>query len=333
MKRVKKSADKFNMRQTILNFPKQFGVGLKSAEGIEIKDGLSGVLICGVGGSALPGDILKMWFKNNDIGFPVHIHRDYGLPNYIKENSLVICVSYSGGTEEPLSSLEEAEKRNIKIAAVTSGGKLEEICRAKGIPFAKVPSGLQPRMALGYQFSALAQILANCGIITKDNLKEVTELEQTLQPKRLEARGKKLAKKIKNKIPLIYASFKNKELARMWKIKFNENSKVPSFYNYFPELNHNEMTGFGNKVPFFVILLRDSTDHPRNLKRLMLTSQILRKGGFGTEIIDLEGKDFSYKIFSNVILADWTSYYLALEYGKDPTPIKIVEEFKKKLGE
>ena len=307
MQRAKTPADKFNMRQTILDLPKQFGVGLKSAQGLEIKEGLSGILICGVGGSALPGDILKMWFKNNNISFPVHIHKDYGLPNYIKENSLIICVSYSGLTEEPLSSLEEAQKRNLKIAAITSGGKLGAICREKGIPLAKVPSGLQPRMALGYQFSALAQILANCLVIKKDGLEEIAELEKTLQPKSLETRGKKLAKKLKNKIPLVYASFKNKELARIWKIKFNENSKVPSFYNYFPELNHNEMTGFSGEKPgisgerFSVILLRDSTDNARNLKRLNLTSQILRKNGLGTDIVDLEGEKANRESFESVL--------------------------------
>ncbi len=155
-----------------------------------------------------------------------------------------------------------------------------------------------------------------------------------------EKKGQELAKKLKSKIPVIYASNIFKSLAQVWKIKFNENSKIPALCNYFPELNHNEMVGFTDlsifQSPisnFHLLILRDEKDHPRNLKRMDLTSKILENKGIGTTFIDLEKGGTFYKIFSNLLLGDWASYYLALGYETDPTPVKMVEEFKKQMEE
>jgi len=323
--------DKSNMRQKILGFSKQFSVGLQSAKNIKIKGGFDKVLVCGMGGSALPAEILKIWLEAYKIALPLGIHRDYGLPYQIDEKHLIICISYSGNTEETLTALEEARRRGLKIVAITSGGKLLRFCQKYKIPAALIPGGYQPRMALGFQFAALMKILVNCGII-KNNLENISALEKSLKPEALEEKGKKLAKKLKGKIPIIYSSERLRGLARIWKIKFNENSKTPAFYNCFPELNHNEMVGFTTKIKnFHIILLRDPADHPRNLRRMELTAKIMKKRGVGVDIIEITGKDILYKVFSNILLADWTSYYLALEYKIDPTPVKIVEEFKKKL--
>lgn len=329
--------DKSNMRKTILEFPKQFRIGLKSAENVKVSGSFELVLVCGMGGSALPADILKMWLEANKIILPLRVHRDYGLPHHADKRQLIIGISYSGNTEETLSSIQEAQKKNLKIAAVTSGGKLAEFCKKHEIPLAIVPSGFQPRMAVGFQFAALIKILTNSGII-KNNLTDVCALEKLLKPGLLKNRGKELAEKLKNKVPLIYASRSFKALARIWKIKFNENSKIPAFHNYFPELNHNEMVGFTKipnfKIPisnFHILILRSPRALPINLKRMELTCRILRKRGMAVDIIYIKGYNILDEIFSNILLADWASYYLALAYKIDPTPVKIVEEFKKNL--
>jgi len=328
--------DKSNMRKTILDFPKQFRVGLKAAEGIGIKNlklKIKNLIICGMGGSALPADILEIWLQACKIELPLYIHRNYGLPSHINGKHLIICISYSGNTEETLSAFEEARGKKYKIAAITSGGKLAELCKKYKIPLALIPKGYQPRMALGFQFAALMKILANSGLI-KNNLGDISVLENLLKPKSFENQGKKLAKKLRNKIPLIYASEKFTALARIWKIKFNENSKTPAFYNYFPELNHNELVGFENDgYPISIIILRDVLDRPRIKKRMELTSDILMERGINVDIIEIVGKDTINKVFSNILLADWASYYLALEYGVDPTPVKLNDEFKKRLAE
>lgn len=319
------------MRKIILDFPKQFRVGLESANQVKVRGKFSAVLVCGVGGSALPGDVLKIWLENYKINLPVFIRRNYSLPYYIDKKYLIVCISYSGNTEEPLSSFREAVKKNLKIVGIGSGGKLEELCKNHKVPFAKVPAGFQPRMALGFQFAALIKVLVNCGLL-KNDLKDVLALERKLKPKHLENQGKKLAKTLKDKIPAIYASEKWKALARIWKIKLNENAKIPAFYNYFPELDHNEIVGFENiKNKFHMIILRDKADHPRILKGMKITADIIKSKGGSLDFVDLEGSDILSKIFSNLLLSDWVSFYLSLEKKVDPLSLKIVEGFKKSM--
>ena len=148
-----------------------------------------------------------------------------------------------------------------------------------------------------------------------------------------EGRGQELSEKIVGKTPVIYTSPKYKSVAMIWKIKFNENAKTPAFWNFFPELNHNEMIGFTNpQGRFFVIMLKDKDDHPRNLNRYQATADLLKEDGIESEIIEMEGDDTFSKIFLSINLSDWTSYYLALEYGQDPTPVEMVEKLKKILA-
>lgn len=325
------------MKKIILNFPKQFKTGIQSAETISLAENFNKLLICGMGGSALPGDVLRMLSKSLKVNFPVYIHRSYNLPYWINKKCLVIFISYSGNTEETLSSFKEALGKKLQIIAITSGGKLAKICKKNKVPLVKIPRGFPPRAALGFQFSALIRILHNCRML-KCNPNIILSLEKKLKPLKLEKRGMILAKKIRGRIPLIYSSYLQKELARIWKIKFNENSKIPAFANYFPELNHNEMAGF-TKNPsehnqmsnFYVLILKDSADHPRILKRMNLTTKILKEKGIPVEFIELAGRNNLVKIFSNILLSDWVSYYLALDYKIDPLPVKVVEEFKKKL--
>jgi|Deesub1362B_J571_1020462.scaffolds.fasta_scaffold03595_2 glucose/mannose-6-phosphate isomerase len=320
------------MRKIILNFNRQFPIGIKLAKKVKIPGQFEALTLGGVGGSALVGDLLKIWLESYKIALPVFLHRDYGLPYQTDQSHLVVLISYSGNTEETLFSFEQAKRKDFSLCCITSGGRLYQLCKKNKIPVVKIPSGLPPRMSIGYQFSALMQILVNCGMI-RNNLKNLLNLEKNLKPKKLEKEGKRLAKKLLNKIPLIYASRQREAIARIWKIKFNENSKVPAFWNFFPELNHNELVGLERfKDYFLVLILKDPADHPRNLKRMELTAKILKERGVGVEILNFEGKDILYKIFSSLLLADWTSFYLAKNYKIDPLPVKIVEEFKKRLG-
>ncbi|MBI2625030.1 MAG: bifunctional phosphoglucose/phosphomannose isomerase [Candidatus Nealsonbacteria bacterium] len=330
--------DKSNMRKMILEIPKQFGTGLDSAKDVKVQGNFDALTLCGMGGSSLAGDILRIWLKDSRIGMPIFSNRDYGLPHFVDLTHLVVINSYSGNTEETLSSFNDALKKNLKIAVITSGGKLENLCRKNRVPFAKIPSGLPPRISLGLQFAALMKILVNCGMI-QNSLESVLDLGLCLKPKKFEASGKRLAEKLANKVPIVYASERLKYLAKIWKIKFNENSKIPAFHNYFPELNHNEMVGFGrvsDSQPsisnFHILILRDKSDHPRNLKRMRLTAEILKSRGIKSEFIDVYGKNILQKVFSNIILSDWVSYYLAINYKVDPSPVKINDEFKKKMG-
>ena len=348
---MKKKIDKSNMREVILNFPKQFPVGLDAAEDVKIFGDFNQIIFCGVGGSALPGSILKM--LQIFYGWPINIriHRSYGLPTRLSPRPLIFAVSYSGNTEEAISSYQEAKEKNLSVIGITTNGKLAELCKKDKNLWVKLPKEkIQPRSAIGYQFASLIRVLSNSNII-KNLDEEILDMSKFLKPKALEKQGKELALKIKGKVPIIYASDKYRTLAQLWKINFNENSKSPAFWNYFPELNHNEMEGMAHELEcdcvekpiFHILILRDKKlDHPRILKRMKITAELLKEKGLKVDTIDIQGLalakastgklDVLTKIFSSYILANWTSYCLALEYETDPSPVKTVEEFKKKLG-
>ncbi len=326
-----KNIDKSNMGSVITDSTEQLKKGLDLAKNVKVNGDIKNVIICGIGGSALPADILQSVVKTL---VPTYIQRSYNLPPVASEQSLVICISYSGNTEETLSVLREAISKKLAIVGICAGGQMEKLCSQNNIPLVKIPSGIQPRCATGYIFSALAKILANHNLIenisgdiikTSDRLASINSL--------LQKEGKKLSKKIVNKIPIVYSSDTFKAVAMIWKIKFNENAKIPAFYNYFPELNHNEMVGYtglkklGAKN-FQVLILQDLQDHQRILKRIKLTADIIKRAGTKVEIINMKEGSRLFKVFSTLLLGDWVSYYTALENNTDPTPVKMVEEFK-----
>jgi len=324
------------MRETILNFPKQFKEGIERAKDVKVKGKFENIVVCGMGGSALPAELLLAYLS--DLKLPLYIHRSYNLPPQAGERSLIICISFSGNTKETISAFKEAQERKLKVAAITTGGELAKSARKYNTPLVSLPSvKIQPRWAIGYLFGALVKVLSNSGVI-KDSSGEILEMAEKLRPLELEAQGKSLAKKLVGKIPLIYARNKFKSLAHIWKINFNENSKIMAFWNYFPELNHNEMVGYSNLKNqksnlknFHVIMLRDSGYHPGILKRMKLTANLLKEKGIRVDFVEIMGKSISEKLFNNLILSDWVSYYLAKEYKIDPAPVEIVEEFKRKL--
>lgn len=328
------------MREIILDFPKQFNINFPEIKKLSAKGGQL-IVICGMGGSALAGDLLKIVTD-----FPIIIRRNYGLPLTLKkENAIVICVSYSGNTEETISSYLESIKNGFLTVAISSGGQLEELSTKNKNPYLKLPSGLPPRSALGYIFTALVKILEKENII-KDGSKNLKSLYKNIKPEKFEGIGQLLAKKLISKIPLIYSSEKYQPLAYNLKIKFNENSKIPAFTNIFPELNHNEILSFQplsqvNLSHHFqamavcknlsILILRDKEENNIILKRMSLTANMIRNNGFETEIIEMEGNNDLEKIFNTSLMGDWMSYYLALEYGIDPIKTEIIEEFKKEL--
>lgn len=319
------------LRQIILALPEQFPAGIKAAEKIKSGGNFEKILVCGMGGSAQPADILDIFLKYAKISIPLFVHRDYGLPAIADKKTLVICISYSGNTEETVSAYKEARRKNLKIAAISSGGLLAKLCKQDNVPIAIVPSVFPPRCALGYQFSALLKILVNCGII-KTNLNNLASLEKELKPAALEGEGKKIAGMVKNRIPVVYASRSFRSLAKIWKIKFNEHAKTAAFFNYFPEVNHNEMTGFTKpRGKFLIIIMRDKNDHPMIQKRMKITADLFRKMCTPVYFIDIKGKNIFSKIFNTNTLGEWSAFYLAKEYNMDPIQIKMQEEFKKRL--
>jgi glucose/mannose-6-phosphate isomerase len=336
--------DKSNFRQFILDTPSQFKTGIELADDIRVDGNFDSVTVSGMGGSALPANLLRAYcnslFKSHkDIKpFEIHINRFYSLSEKSKNsNTLNLIASYSGNTEEALSSLEELKKLNLPFIGLSSGGEVERLCKEYGAPHIKLPipyPNYQPRMGTGYFFGAMFKVLVNHGLIsdlTTELISSSEKFAQFMGP--YEEKGKELAKMLSGKTPVIYASNEYKYTAMVWKIKLNENAKTPAFWNFFPELNHNEMVGFTNpQAKFFIIMLKDNSDNPKNLKRFESTAQLLKEKGIESTIINMDGEDLFSKMFLSITLSDWTSYYLALEYGQDPTPVDMVEKLKKILS-
>jgi len=335
--------DKYNLRKVILEGPRQFMEGFEAAKNIKPAQEFDSIMISGMGGSALPGNIVRIILHDildqYDIKgqrLRIYQNRFYSLPGEAYENCLNFICSHSGNTEETIASFEEAIKHNLPCVGISSGGKIEEMCKEFDIPHIKLPipfENFQPRMATGHFVATIMQVLMNTGKfpdVTGEVLKETEDLMSRV--KNSEEKGKEIAKTLVGKTPIIYANTHFKALAMIWKIKINENSKTPAFWNYFPELNHNEMVGFTrSQADFSILMLRDAQDDPRNQKRYDVMAKILKENDISTMILDIEGDTVYSRVFRTLYLGDWVSYYLALEYSIDPTPVDMVEDFKKML--
>lgn len=317
------------MREAILNFPKQFRFRPR-IEGGKVKK-YKKYVVCGMGGSPLPTLIIKSVRPE----LPIIIWRNYGLPE-LPDNewkkTLVVAVSYSGGTEETIDALETAVSQNRPAAAIAIGNQLLEVARQHKVPYVRLPdTGISPRSGLGFSLLATLKLMK-----LADLLKEARSLSQLLKPAELEEQGKNLALKMKGRVPVIYASDRNLSVAYNWKIKFNETGKIPAFYNVFPELNHNEINGFdvreGSKAVTnwaYFIFLKDEQDHARIIKRMEVTERLYHQRGLPVEVLALEGQSRLERIFRSLLLADWTAYHSALIYGLSPEGQPMVDEFKR----
>lgn len=329
------NSQKSPLRQIILDFPQQFKKGLAAAKNIRVNGKFDKLVICGMGGSALPADILKTYLESKKIKLPIFISRDYYLPFQADSKSLIFISSYSGDTEETLTCYKEARAKGFKIVGLAKGGKLAKLCPRDKEAFVKYPpeiASFQPRFALGYVFGAMVQVLINCRLIP-DFTVEINDFIANFQPANFEELGKKLAQKSKNLIPIFYASTRyGKSVARICKIIINETSKTQAFWNVLPEMNHNEMVGFTKLIGgFHIIIWEDRLEHPRILKRMKALAVLLRKKGLLVSEAAMEGKTVLEKIFNTLMVGSWLSYYLALAYHQDPLPVEMVEEFKKKI--
>lgn len=329
--------DKSNLKQKLVEFPEQFTKALEFSKNVKAKGKFENIIICGVGGSALPADIIKTYLDSINFDLPIIVCRDYNLPRQATKNSLVNISSYSGNTEETISCFEEAKSLGCQIIAQTKNGKIEELCQKYNLPYVKYPDegpDFQPRYALGYAFASFVSILINTGLMP-DIKNEIIKLSHFLKSKieEYQKKGQTLAKEIKGYIPIIYSSGKYADsVARIIKIKFNETSKIQSFYNFFPELNHNEMVGFTNLLAkFYVLMIKNDQDHPKIQKRMEITAGLYREKGIKVKILSMEGKNTLERMFSSLYFGDWLCYFTAIEYGQDPTPVKMVEDLKQRL--
>jgi len=320
--------DKSNYLGVLEEFPEQCRNACKFAQGVKLSNDADKIIVAGMGGSSIGGDLLKIFMKDSQI--PVFTVRDYTLPKFVNNKTLVIVVSYSGNTEETLSCYEEAISKGAQILAITSGGILAQ--KAKNV--IRIPGGMQPRSAIAYLFFPMLMALNNSGILSISQ-NDIDEMASILNDKKtFHSTGKKIASKLKGKIPLIYSSSLFAPVAYRWKTQINENSKWPAFTHSFPELNHNELVSYKlmKKKDFATIYIKDKDDHERVKKRMDITSKLTSKNTNLIEVTSI-GNSLLARVFYTIYIGDFVSYYLALLNKQDPTPVDVIENLKKKLSE
>ncbi len=306
-------------------------------------DDVDKVVVLGMGGSAIGGDLVRSLVQSES-RIPVIVHRDYGLPAFVDENTLVIASSYSGNTEETLSGFEPALKTKAKKLAMTTGGKLQQMAEANDIPVFKIEYKAQPRAALGFSFLPTLGVLQKLGFL-KDKSADVAETVQVLEKlsARLEEKSpltgnpaKQLAQRLYGCLPVIYGAGIAAEAAHRWKTQINENGKAWGFFEVFPELNHNATVGYpfppevAQKIR--VILLRSPLFNERVKLRYDVTCELLKRAGVAYEFVDGEGRSALSQMMSLVMTGDFTSYYLAILYGVDPSPVEVISYLKDQLA-
>ncbi|MEM4247111.1 MAG: bifunctional phosphoglucose/phosphomannose isomerase [Candidatus Woesearchaeota archaeon] len=318
-----------NLLDIIHSLPQQIREGIQLAKDIKVSGEFSSIVVTGMGGSGIPGDLLKSILR--DCKLPIIVNKDYSLPGFVNKNTLVFVISYSGNTEETISAFKDAQKKKATIITITSGGKLRELARDAKCSLIIIPQGLPPRSAVAYLLFPMLVILHNSGI-TKLNSAEIKATIEALKNPEYDSKAKELAEHLKGKIPLVYAGPQHEAVALRWKQEFNENSKSHAFYNVFSELDHNEITAYQNaKNTFHIILLRDEREHTQNKKRMDHLKQLLKEKKIPITEIMLKGIHPLVKIFTALYMGDLTSYYLAEKYGVDPTDTHLIEELKKQL--
>lgn len=352
--------DKANMIELLEEFPQKMRDALRIGEEFSIPNdflpnptpasapasvqNFKNIVVLGMGGSAIGGDLLSDYFAD-ELSIPIVVIRGYDIPKFVDENSLIFAVSYSGNTEETLSALKKCLEAKARIIALTSGGKLAALSQENNFPVIKVPVGIQPRAAISYLFFPILKALERLGLV-KGRDGEIEETLNVLQELSKEYGAKSptennLAKKVAlslyQHLPLIYGSEGLLEAVAMrWKTQINENSKWPCFWNVFSELDHNEIVGYEieNSInrQVKIVYLQDKEGSLRVEQRRRITRKIIEDKVAEFIVCPTKGKGKMARMFSLIYLGDLASYYLAILNQIDPSPVACIEDLKKELA-
>ena len=314
----------------------------RTADGLPSLDGITAVLFCGMGGSAVAGDVLKQTFRDR-LPVPVDVNRSPLLPAYAGRDTLVLVSSYSGETSETLSAAREALARGCRMVAVTSGGTLASICAENGVAAARVPGGAQPRAALGHLTFTMLGVLEAAGLLPSleadvaETVDALTAGARALGPDvpRADNRAKQLASWIGGRVPVAWGAEGIGSVAAMrWKTQMNENGKVPAWHAAMSELDHNEVVGWTRPYAerHAIVALRSSHEHPELAARFELSADIASDAGAAVEEVRAPDLGPLASLLALIHVGDYASCYLALARGVDPTPVDVITRLKAALA-
>jgi glucose/mannose-6-phosphate isomerase len=339
-----KAIDRSNMIGFCTNIARLYNEALNLAEKIKVSyPKPDNIIVAGMGGSAIGGDLLKDWARNKTT-IPIEVNREYNLPAYAGKKTLVLVTSYSGDTEESLGAFLDALKRKCLIFCVSSGGALLENSKRLKVPFLKVPSGIPPRAALPYMLVPLLIYVEKAGYIqgAKEELQEALKLLEKNSidngpEKPVKSNfAKSLALSIGQTAPVIYGYGFYRSVAMRFKQQFNENSKIPAKWEVFSELNHNEIVGWERagelSKSFTSIFIRDKEEPVEIKSRIEITKEVMEQEGVKILELQAQGKSMLARMISTICIGDFTSNYLAFLHGVDPTPVKTINYLKETLN-
>jgi len=324
------------MKGLIEKFPAQLKEAVEIAHNAKlspVKDSISKVVICGLGGSGIGGTLAKE-ILFDEATVPIEVLKSYSLPSYVDKHTLVICSSYSGNTEETLEAYSIAQSKKAKIVCVTSGGKLLESAKKDGNDFIIVTGGMPPRACLGYSLTQLFHILSHYQLAPQ-KMVDISATAEILEKEQEKIIGEAhhIVKKLHNKMPVIYSSALHEGIAIRLRQQFNENAKILCWHHVIPEMNHNELVGWSHEYPdIAVILFRDKDENPRNLLRMDFCRKVFDK--YAAEIIEIPSKGTSVieKKLYWIHLGDWVSYLLSEQRNVDAMDIKVIDSLKQELA-
>jgi glucose/mannose-6-phosphate isomerase len=299
------------------------------------------LLLCGMGGSSIGGALLEsLSFESS--GIPVGLCRRYVVPSWAQEDTLVVCTSYSGNTEETLSAYDDAGRRGARRFCITSGGELARRAEAEDVPFVTIPGGLPPRAALPYTFVPLLQLASRLGIVRVEDadMRRVASLLRDLGSEygdNTPNEATVVADYLVGRIPIIYSGTGLLAAVNLrWRGQIQENAKCPAFGNVYPELNHNEIEGWESSSDvlgmFAVVELAEADDPAPVRRRMDVTRSLLEEKAAGWYRFEPQGDTPLDRMLSGVVLGDWVSYYLARLLEVDPMPVALIDALKAALS-
>jgi glucose/mannose-6-phosphate isomerase len=326
-----------DMNTLIAEFPQNITEALEIASKAKIstpKNAISNVLICGMGGSGIGGRLVAKWLED-ELSVPVAFAQDYGIPGFVSENTLVIGSSYSGNTEETMSSVELALKKGVHLIGITSGGKLQALCEENGYDVIVVPGGNPPRAALAYSLVQLLHIFAELGMSSKDRLDEIAKARDLIVAEQATIRqaGLDMASFVHGNVPIFYGTTDYEPVLVRARQQFNENGKNLGWSHAIPEMNHNELVGWGGGDDRFALVVLETDDvHPRNAKRLEITKATIAKKTKHLMTVKAKGNSRIERSIYLINIVDWASLYITELNGADPIDIEIIDYLKGELA-
>jgi glucose/mannose-6-phosphate isomerase len=340
--------DTQDMRLHIDRLPGQFEAAWVNGQTLPLPDSfkrIDKIVIAGMGGSAIAGDLLAALVADS-CNIPIIVNRNYELPAYADgQSTLVVGSSYSGETEETLSAIEQADARGTKFMAITTGGRLAQYAQKAGAPAWTFDYLAPPRAALGWSFGLLLALVCRLGLV-RDLSADVADAVEVMgravpvlsvDSPVVKNPAKRLAGQLIGRVPVIYAGGLLAPVARRWKTQINENGKSIAQWEELPEVNHNGSAGISFPPPLMtkvalIMLVSPKLDHPRLALQQKITQELYLHEGLPIDVVKTRGNSPLANMMSAVQFGDYVSYYVAIAYGVDPTPVMLIEELKEKLA-